>query len=219
MGSSEKAWASVAPVDLFGWLAVVISTTMALPQLLRLIRTRNVEGVSLTAWRAILALNLAWLGHGLRIGELPLILTNGLAPVTTLPILYLLTKSLGRRFLPTLLPSLGLAAAAIGIDIVVGSAAFGVAGVCLAVVSNVGQSLELIRSAHVRGVATLFMVLAVVNQLVWLAWAVMIADPGSTISAASMGAMAAFNLVWYALRRLGLRAFFALAEPEGVPVG
>ena len=86
-------------------------------------------------------------------------------------------------------------------------------------VSNVGQSLELIRSAHVRGVATLFMILAVVNQLVWLAWAVMIADPGSTISAASMGAMAAFNLVWYALRRFGLRAFFGVAEPEGVPVG
>ena len=42
-----------------GWLAVVISTTMGLPQLFRLVRTRNVEGVSLTAWRLILAMNLA----------------------------------------------------------------------------------------------------------------------------------------------------------------
>ncbi len=207
-------------VALFGWLAVVISTTMALPQLIRLVRTRNVEGISLTAWRAILALNLAWLGHGLRIAELPLILTNGLAPLTTLPILFLLTRSLGRRFLPTLLPSLALAAVAIGIDFLVGSAAFGVAGVCLAVVSNIGQSIELIRSPHVRGVATLFMVLAVINQGVWLAWATLIADPGSMISAASMGAMAAFNLLWYVLRRLGLRAFFEPAPAvEQVAVG
>lgn len=205
-------------IDFFGWLAVVISTTMALPQLVRLVRTRNVEGVSLTAWKAILALNLAWAAHGIRIAEMPLIVTNVLAPLTTLPILYLVTRASGRRFVVNLLPSLALAAAAIGIDLVLGSAAFGVAGVCLAVVSNVGQSIELIRSPHVRGVATLFMVLAVVNQGVWLVWAVLVADPGSTISASSMGAMAAFNLVWYALRRLGLRAFFSLAEPEVVLV-
>ena len=205
-------------IDFFGWLAVVISTTMALPQLVRLVRTRNVEGVSLTAWKAILALNLAWAAHGIRISEMPLIVTNVLAPLTTLPILYLVTRASGRRFVVNLLPSLALAAAAIGIDLVLGSAAFGVAGVCLAVVSNVGQSIELIRSPHVRGVATLFMVLAVVNQGVWLVWAVLVADPGSTISAASMGAMAAFNLVWYALRRLGFRAFFSLPEPEVVPL-
>ena len=51
-----------------------------------------------------------------------------------------------------------------------------------------------------------------------IVWAVLVADPGSTISAASMGAMAAFNLVWYALRRLGLRAFFGLPEPQVVPL-
>jgi hypothetical protein len=58
----------------------------------------------------------------------------------------------------------------------------------------------------------------VVNQLVWLGWALLVADPGSTISATSMASMAAFNLVWYVLRRLGLRAFFPVAvlEPEVV---
>jgi uncharacterized protein with PQ loop repeat len=206
-------------VAFFGWMAVVISTTMALPQLVRLARTRNVEGISLTAWKAILALNLAWAAHGIRIAAMPLIVTNVLAPLTTLPILYLVTRASGRKLLPALVPSLALAAAAIGVDLVFGSAAFGIAGVSLAVVSNIGQSIELIRSPHVRGVATLFMVLAVVNQGVWLVWAVLVADPGSTISAASMGAMAAFNLLWYVLRRCGLRAFFGAAEPEVVLVG
>jgi uncharacterized protein with PQ loop repeat len=139
--------------------------------------------------------------------------------LTTLPILYLVTRASGRRFLKNLLPSLALAAVAIGTDVTLGSAAFGIAGVCLAVVSTIGQSIELIRSPHVRGVATLFMVLAVANQGVWLVWAILVADPGSTISAASMGAMAAFNLLWYALRRFGLRPFFSLPQPEVVPVG
>lgn len=205
--------------DAFGWLAVVLQTTMSLPQLVRLIRTRNVEGVSLTAWRAILALNLAWTVHGIRIHQLPLVVTNALGPLTTVPIIYLLARASQRRIIPTLLPSVVLAGVAIGIDVLFGSAAYGVAGVSLAVVSNVGQSLELIRAPHVRGVATLFVVLAMVNQLAWLCWALLIADPGSTISAICMGSMAAFNLLWYVLRRLGLRSFFSLSEPGTVPLG
>jgi uncharacterized protein with PQ loop repeat len=202
-----------------GWLAVVISTTMGLPQLFRLVRTRNVEGVSLTAWRLILAMNLAWTAHGIRISQTPLILTNALGPLTTVPILYLLARASGRKMLPTLVPSVVLAAAAVGVDLAFGSAAYGVAAVGLAVVATVGQSLELIRAPHVRGVATLYMVLAVVNQLVWLGWALLVADPGSTISATSMATMAAFNLAWYVMRRFGLRAFFpaGVLEPEVVP--
>lgn len=203
---------TAAPV--FGWLAVVISTTMALPQLVRLARTRNVEGVSLTAWRFILAMNIAWTAHGIRIAQAPLVVTNALGPLTTVPILYFLARASHRKMLPTLLPSVLLGATAFGADLAFGSAAFGVAAVGLAVVANVGQSLELIRAPHVRGVAPLFMVLAVVNQLVWLCWALLVADPGSTISAVSMASMAAFNLVWYVLRRLGLRAFFPDAALE-----
>lgn len=199
-----------------GWLAVVISTTMGLPQLVRLARTRNVEGVSLTAWRFILAMNLAWTAHGMRISQAPLIVTNALGPLTTVPILYFLARASQRKMLPTLLPSVVFAAVAVGVDLAFGSAPYGVAAVGLAVVANVGQSLELIRAPHVRGVAPLFMVLAVVNQLVWLGWSLLVADPGSTISAVSMSSMAAFNLVWYLLRRLGLRAFFptGILQPE-----
>lgn len=36
-------------------------------------RTRNIEGVSLTAWKAILALNLARTAHSIRIAAMPLI--------------------------------------------------------------------------------------------------------------------------------------------------
>jgi uncharacterized protein with PQ loop repeat len=199
-----------------GWLAVVISTTMGLPQLIRLAKTRNVQGVSLTAWQFILAMNLAWTAHGIRISQAPLVVTNALGPLTTVPILYFLARASHRKMLPTLLPSVLFAAAAVGVDLAFGSAPFGVAAVGLAVVANVGQSLELIRAPHVRGVATLFMVLAVVNQVVWLGWSLLIADPGSTISAVSMSSMAAFNLVWYVLRRLGLRPFFptGILQPE-----
>jgi Na+/serine symporter len=39
------------------------------------------------------------------------------------------------------------------------------------------------------------------------------------MAASTMFAMVAFNLLWYALRRLGLRAFFSRQESATVPVG
>ena len=56
------------------------------------------------------------------------------------------------------------------------------------------------------------MVLAFVNQLLWLAWGLLIADPGTIITTAMISVLTGLNLLWYVLRRLGLRAFFAPGE-------
>ena len=99
---------------LVGWTATAVGTVLGIPQLVRLARTRNVEGLSLAGWQAILAINLGWTAHGIRIGQPPQIVASAFSLVATLPILYLLARELGRRTLPTLLPGLGLAAVMIG---------------------------------------------------------------------------------------------------------
>ena len=43
---------------LVGWTATAVGTVLGIPQLVRLARTRNVEGLSLVGWQAILAINL-----------------------------------------------------------------------------------------------------------------------------------------------------------------
>jgi uncharacterized protein with PQ loop repeat len=202
--------------DILGWLAVVLSATMGLPQLVRLVRTRSVEGLSLTSWRLMLTMNTVWTVHGVVLHQLPMILTNFLVLFTTLPILVLLAREHGRGAVTTMAPSLALAAAMVAIDLTLGSAAFGVVTTALAVSTAAGQSIALVRSPHVLGVSALFTVLAVVYQSLWVAWGLLVHDAGTIMAASAACVMVTFNVLWYVLRRCGLRAFFSLPLPETV---
>ena len=204
-----------------GWFAVAIGMCVAVPQLVRLARTRKVDGLSLIAWRSILAMNIAWAAHGIRLGQFALILTNSMGLCSTLPILYLLARQFRRNLLVLMLPSLVVAAVMITVDHVLGSAAYGVAAITVALVSNLGQSMQLVRAPHVTGVAPLFVTMAVVNQAVWVTWGLLVKDPGTVMTASTVCGLASFNLLWYGLRRAGVRAFWpheALATPPTLAV-
>jgi uncharacterized protein with PQ loop repeat len=203
--------------ELVGWAATVLGTTLAIPQLLRLIRTRSVEGLSLIGWQALLTLNLAWTAHGIGIGQPAQILTNALALLTTVPILVLMARTIGRSTVAVLLPAIALGVAMIAFDLLLGSTAFGIAAILPSLVVSGGQTGELVRAETVRGVSPLFLVLGVVNLALWDAWAVLVNDPGTLISVTITLLVALLNLVWYVLRRIGLPAFF-LREPAVVPM-
>jgi len=208
---------SVSLVDVIGWSATCVGALLALPQLLRLLRTGHLEGVSLFAWRAVLVLNIIWMVHGIRIGQPPQIVTNVIALCITLPILVVLSRSLGRSLPMVLAPSLAAAAVVVGIDYFLGSLAFGIAAIIPGMFSNAGQSVELVRSPEVQGVAPLFLIMAVLNQVLWLTWALMVRDPGTIFAAVMTLTITGFNLTWYTLRRFGLRALFARASEPAVP--
>jgi uncharacterized protein with PQ loop repeat len=207
----------VVAADVVGWLAVCVGMVVALPQLVRLARTRKVDGLSLTSWRSILAMNLAWAAHGIRLGAPALIITNSIGLCSTLPILFLLSRRFRRPLVPLLLPSLVVAAAMITVDHVLGSAAYGVAAITIALVSNVGQSMQLVRAPHVTGVSPLFVTMAVVNQAVWIVWGLLMKDAGTIMTASTVCGLASFNLLWYGLRRVGLRAFWPHETLAGPP--
>ena len=203
---------------LVGWTATAVGTVLGIPQLVRTARTRNIEGLSLVGWQAILAINIGWTAHGIRIGQPPQIMASALSLVATVPILLILSRELGRRSLPTFLPGLGLAAAMIGVDQLLGSAAYGLFAIIPGAIAMAGQSVELVRAPHVKGISTASLLLGTLNQTLWAIWAVMLQDSGSVIAILATSALVVFNLVWYVLRRFGLRAFFVpLADPH--PVG
>ena len=199
----------VSAVEVVGWAGTVSGTILGLPQVLRLLRTGRVDGLSLTAWQAMLVVNLSWTAHGLSIGQVPQIVTSALSLCSTVPILYLMARQLQRPVLLVLLPGLFAAAVLIGVDQLLGSAAFGTAAIIPAVIANAGQSLELIRSPRIVGVSVLFLILGVVNQALWLSWAILVPDTGTMIVASVTGTITFFNLTWWSLRILGLRPFLA----------
>ena len=201
----------MSPVEVIGWAGTVSGIILGLPQVLRLVRTGRVDGLSLTAWQAMLVVNLSWTAHGVSIGQPPQILTSALSLCSTVPFLGLMARELRRRLLPVLAPGLLAAGALIAVDQLFGSAAFGTAAILPAIVANAGQSIELVRSRRIAGVSVLFLVLAVVNQGLWLSWAILVPDPGTMIVAIVTGTITVFNLAWWLLRTLGLRP---LAPPN-----
>ncbi len=67
-----------ASVELIGYVAAACTTLCWLPQAARTIRTRDTRAISLWT-QGIFAVGTAfWLGYGLLIGSLPVMLSNGL---------------------------------------------------------------------------------------------------------------------------------------------
>jgi uncharacterized protein with PQ loop repeat len=192
----------------------VSGTILGLPQVLRLVRTGRVDGLSLTAWQAMLVVNLIWTAHGISIGQAPQIVTSALSLCCTVPILYLMARELQRHLLPVLLPGLLAAGVLIAVDQILGSAVFGAAAIIAAVVANAGQSIELVRAKRIVGVSVLFLILAVVNQGLWLSWAILVPDIGTMIFATVTGTITMFNLIWWSLRILGLRPLSAAGHRQ-----
>jgi hypothetical protein len=124
-----------------------------------------------------------------------------------------MARGLQRHLLPVLLPGLLAAGVLIAIDQLLGSAAFGAAAIIAAVVANAGQSIELVRAKRIVGVSVLFLILAVMNQGLWLSWAILVPDIGTMIFATVTGIITVFNLTWWSLRMLGLRALLAAGSP------
>lgn len=200
-------------VAVLGWLATCLGTSLGLPQLLRILLTRNVEGLSLVSWQTMLGVNIAWAVHGWGIGQLPQLLASALSLFSTIPILMLVGRLGGRRPLPLLLPGLLVAIGMIAVDQVFGSVVYGIVAIAPGLVVSSGQTVELIRARHVRGVSPVSISLAVVNMTMWLTWAWLVHDAGTVIAVAIGWANAVINLAWYAMRRLGLRPFFAAPDP------
>ena len=51
-------------VDVLGWVGAVTVASVALPQVVRILRTSATSGISPLTWRLLLGVNLAWMTHG-----------------------------------------------------------------------------------------------------------------------------------------------------------
>jgi uncharacterized protein with PQ loop repeat len=204
----------VSVVILVGWAAALVGTILGLPQMVRLARTRNVEGLSLPAWQIILGLNIGWTSHGIILGQLNLIVPNILGLVSTLPILFLMSRELGRPLPKVMLPGIILGIGMIATDLLFGTAVYGLVALWPALFANIGQTLELVRSPRVVGVSPFFLIAGVLNQALWLWWGTLVADAGTMITATTTLGITSVNLVWWLMRQAGLRSFLVPTRQE-----
>ncbi|MDR3069892.1 MAG: hypothetical protein LBU38_02635 [Propionibacteriaceae bacterium] len=204
------------PAFVLGWAGAFTSTVLGIPQLVRLLRTKDARGLSVFFWQLKLTGDLIWGFHGALIGQMNMLVPNVFSCVVTLMVLWALHKEHHRPFPALVVPGLALAVVMVAIDLCFGTFWFGVATSVLPVIGHGGQSIDLIRSPKVSGISPMFLIAFNVNQVFWICWAILILDAGSLITGISTGVMVAFNLIWWLLRKLGLPALSHFpSDPEG----
>ena len=191
-------------IEALGWAAAVLGAGVALPQVIRLFRTRSTAGLSAPAWQATLGANIAWLSHGFLTGHANIWLPNLCYLIITSIILCRLI--LERRLSPwaTLAPGIALGAVSIGLDVWTGPVVFAIAALIPSTFTQLAQFRALVISADVRAVSLSFLVLNVVNQILWLGWAMLVGETSIMLCATALGAMMMANLIWAGLRRSGV---------------
>lgn len=187
-------------VMILGWVGAFTGAVVGVPQAYRIIRTRDIEGVSLWTWQIMLALNLAWLVHGVLISAVNMIVVNVIAFGVTTTILVLMARSLRRSIVLVFLPGVLIAAGMVATDVFFGSAVYGFVAAVPAVAGLVTQGIEVVRATSVEGVSAPFLTVATVNFAIWAVWGWLAKDMGTMIANILSAAVSAFNLVWLLYR-------------------
>jgi MtN3 and saliva related transmembrane protein len=73
--------------DLLGYAAATLTTLSFVPQAWRTFRTRDVSGISLRMYSAFTLGVAFWLAYGIVLGEIPMMLANGITLVLACAVL------------------------------------------------------------------------------------------------------------------------------------
>lgn len=195
---------SLVLVAALGWFAAALASVVALPQVIKLVRSRTSAGISLTAWRLTLAANIAWMTHGFVVGHANIWLPNLIFLLCSVTILNQLRRDRALTWAATFGPSLVLGLTTLGIDLNYGPVAFAIAAGLPSAVAQILQFHELVLAPRISGVSVPFLALNTVNQAVWLGWGLLAGEQSITLVASAMGLLMGINLVWAVLRRRGV---------------
>ena len=181
-----------------GALGTLIGLVRAMPQLVRLVRTRDAHGVSLDTAATSSIVSFGWATYGALTEQLPVVLATGSSGVV-FALITLYAMKLGRR------PA-ELRAAPVWLVVLVTATLIARAdglGVLLPVsvlVANVPQLLVAYREADLTGLSPSTWLLSVSDGAVWAAYALVTGDLAilvfGVLQSTTSGAIVARRVVW-----------------------
>ena len=80
-------------VELIGFAAAFLTTIAFIPQVIKVVKTRSVEGLSLTTYLIFIVGVFLWLIHGINLGSISMIAGNSITVILALIIIYFMIKS------------------------------------------------------------------------------------------------------------------------------
>jgi uncharacterized protein with PQ loop repeat len=189
-------------VDILGWIGAVTGSLVALPQLVRILRTGAIAGISPLTWQLLLGVNLAWMTHGVITHHANIVVSNVVYGLCTSTILILLRRHRGIHRWQLFGPGILLGALMVAVDMIAGPVAFAVIAFIPAALSQLAQLRSLAVSRSIHGVSLWWLAYCVVNQGIWLAWSVLAHEISVMIVACGLGILMTLNLILAVLRRL-----------------
>ena len=78
--------------DIIGYIAGTLTTICFIPQAYKIIRDKNIEGISLSMYIVFLCGVLLWLAYGLMLSNMPIIIFNILTAALTSVIIFNIIK-------------------------------------------------------------------------------------------------------------------------------
>lgn len=197
--------------EALGWFAATLGMSAAVPQLVRLLRSRTSAGLSVLLWQLSVGGSGAWTLHGFHVGKLQLQMPNIVCTVLFTAILWLILRDRGLPLMPKLVMPIVLALGLFGLDLWLGPVAFGIVVAIPLLFGQFAQLKYMWASPTLTGVSVPTLAVNVVMQSLWLVWGIGVGEAAITVCAALMTVICSANLAYYAWRRV--------AGTAGVPSG
>ncbi len=188
-------------VDAVGWIAALSSASLAVPQGLRIALTRSVAGVSAVTWQTMLIAGLAWTVHGTINGTQQIIWPNALLAVTSAWVLWQLCRSCRLPLLRTWTIPIAVAAVALVADLWLGPIAFAAVAFVPGAIGQTSQLREILRAPDAAGVSMVGLLLQLLNQVLWLGYAVPAGEVAIMCVATPIGILVAASVAALRYRR------------------
>ncbi|WP_158600600.1 PQ-loop repeat-containing protein [Tessaracoccus antarcticus] len=193
----------MTPLDLLGWLAAALGMSSTLPQLVRLFRVRRTEGLSLSLFQLNAAASAAWAFHGYLVQQPQLQWPNIVVLVLSLLVVVMITRDRGQSFWGKQIVVALLVAALICVDLWLGPVVFGILVALPYAIGVLSQLRSMHRATRLSGVSPVYLLVAFLVEALWFIWGVLVWELAITVSAATMGALCAVNVGYWAHRRWG----------------
>lgn len=192
----------MTPIDLLGWVAAAFGMASTLPQLLRLLRVRRTEGLSLSLFQLNGAASAAWAFHGFMVRQPQLQWPNLVVLVLSLAVVVLITRDRGQSFWATQIIPAVVVVALIGVDVWWGPVPFGILVALPFAVGVVAQWRSMHRATSLTGVSPVYLFVLFLTEALWFTWGVLVWELAITVSAATMGTLCAANFGYWVYRHL-----------------
>ncbi len=188
-------------LEIWGWACAAVGSMLAVPQFLKLRRDRDTAGLSLVLWQLNVAIAIAWTAHGWRGGWWNMVVGNAIAGVLAVLVLGMIRGVRKLGLLRTYGLGLAVAVACVGVDLWLGSAAFGIAVLIPLLSGQMDQLRAILFDDDISGVSFSFLVIVFALQVMWGTWSLWAGDTSVMITASALSVGAVVSVVWFVLRK------------------